>query len=177
MLAGNADRDRAGDVLKAAYAEGRLTKDEHDYRLGRALAARTVEELQQLTSDVPNGPSAVPPTFQQPSSQDQLVPYQAQPVAPYAFPRRRHNSTATAALVCGIGAPVLSMLTAPFVYGLDAPYFFWLGAAPGVFLGHKARVEVRRTGERGEGSAMAGLVLSYVVLMLSGLVAMVVGLS
>ena len=30
MLAGNADRERAGDVLRAAFAEGRLTKDEYD---------------------------------------------------------------------------------------------------------------------------------------------------
>jgi hypothetical protein len=174
MLAGNADRDRAGDVLKAAFAEGRLTKDEYDYRVGRAVAARTIEELQQLTGDVPNGPSAVPPTFQRPPGQGQLVPFQPQPPAPYAIPRRPHNSTATAALVCGIGAPVLTLITAPIVYGLHAPYLFWLGAAPGVILGHKARMDVRRTRERGEGAAMAGLLLSYVALLLSGLVTLLV---
>jgi hypothetical protein len=168
MLAGNSDRDRAGDVLKAAYAEGRLTKDEYDYRSGRALAARTVEELQQLTSDVPNGPSAVPPTFQHPSPQGQLVPFQPQPIPPYA-PRRRQNSTATAALVFGIAAPVFSMVTAPLVWELDAPYLFWIGAAPALVLGHKARNEVRRTGERGEGTAMAGLLLGWICLAFSGL--------
>lgn len=176
MLAGNADRDRAGDVLKAAYAEGRLTKDEYDYRLGRALKARTVEELQQLTSDVPNGPSAVPPTFQRPFPQGQLVPFQPQPIVPYAVPRK-HNSTASAALVCGIAAPIVSLITAPLLVGLNAPYLFWIGAAPGVILGHKARSEVRRTGERGEGSATAGLVLSWIFLVISGLTALLISTS
>lgn len=175
MLAGNADRDRAGDVLKAAYAEGRLTKDEYDYRVGRAFAARTVEELQQLTSDVPNGPSAVPPTFQRPSGQGQLVPFQPQPIAPYALPPRQ-NSMAIAALVSGIAAPVISLVTAPLVYGLHAPYLFWIGAAPGVILGHKARSEVRRTGEKGEGSAMAGLLLGWVWLVVTGMLVVVAGL-
>ncbi|OEU86221.1 hypothetical protein DB35_01795 [Streptomyces abyssalis] len=174
MLAANADRDRAGDVLKAAYAEGRLTKDEYDYRVGRAVAARTVEELQQLTSDVPNGPSAVPPTFQRPFGQGQLVPFQPQPIAPYAVPRRQ-NGIATAALVCGIAAPVVSLVTAPIVYGLHAPYLFWLGAAPGVILGHKARAEVRRTRERGEGAATAGLMLGWVWLVLSGMLVLLLG--
>lgn len=173
MLAGNADRDRAGDVLKAAYAEGRLTKDEYDYRVGRAIAARTVEELQQLTSDVPNGPSAVPPTFQRPFGQGQLVPFQPQPIAPYAVPRRQ-NSNATAALVCGIGSPVFSLIATPLVIELHAPYLFWLGAVPAVILGHKARNEVRRTGERGDGYALTGLLLGWVCLVLSGLVTLVV---
>ncbi|WP_314171524.1 DUF1707 and DUF4190 domain-containing protein [Streptomyces winkii] len=172
MLAGNADRDRAADVLKAAYAEGRLNKDEYDYRVGRAVAARTVEELQQLTGDVPNGPSAVPPTFQRPSGQGQLMPFQPQTVMPYTFPRRQ-NSTATAALVCGIAAPVFSAFTAPLMYGLNAPYLFWLGAAPSVILGHKARREVRRTGERGESAAVAGLLLGWICMALTGLLAVV----
>lgn len=153
MLAGNADRDRAGDVLKAAYAEGRLTRDEYDYRVGRALAARTVEELQQLTADVPNGPSAMPPTYHRPHPQGQLVPFQQQPVVPYAPPRRPQNSAATAALICG--------LISPLVWGL--------AAIPAVILGHKARAEIRRTGEQGEGAATAGLVLGWLWLSLGAL--------
>lgn len=171
MLAGNADRDRAADVLKAAFAEGRLTKDEYDYRAGRAVAARTIEELQQLTSDVPNGPSAVPPAYRPPAGQRQLVPFQPQPVAPYAVPPRR-NGTATAALVCGVTAPVFCLITAPLVYGAPAPYLFWMGAAPAVVLGHKARAEVRRTREQGEGAALAGVLLGWIWLALSGMLAL-----
>jgi hypothetical protein len=176
MLAGNADRDRAGDVLKAAYAEGRLTKDEYDYRVGRAVAARTIEELQQLTGDVPNGPSALPPTYQRPHPQGQLMPVHQQQPVPYLPPPRRQNGTATAALVFGIGAPVLYSLTAPIVYGLHAPFLFWLGAAPAVVLGHKARAEITRSREEGSGAATAGLVLGYFWLVLGGLVTLLFGL-
>lgn len=153
MLAGNADRERASDVLKAAYAEGRLTKDEYDYRLGRAVGARTIEELQQLTGDVPNGPSAMPPTYHRPHPQGQLVPFQQQPVVPYAPPHRPQNSAATAALICGLISPV--------VWGLSA--------IPAVILGHKARAEIRRTGEQGEGAATAGLVLGWLWITLGAL--------
>lgn len=153
MLAGNSDRDRAGDVLKAAYAEGRLTKDEYDYRSGRALAARTVEELQQLTNDVPNGPSAVPPSYQRPYPQGQLVPFQQQPVMPY-IPPRGQNGAATAALICGIVAPI--------VWGASA--------LPAVILGHKARAEIQRTGEQGAAAATIGLVLGWIWIALGTLV-------
>ncbi len=35
MLAATADRERAIDVLKAGFAEGRLTQAEHDERVAR----------------------------------------------------------------------------------------------------------------------------------------------
>src|SRR6202030_4661343 len=40
MRASSADRERAVDVLKAGFAEGRLTQDEYNDRMGRAYAAR-----------------------------------------------------------------------------------------------------------------------------------------
>lgn len=56
MLAASADRERAVDVLKAGFAEGRLTQDEYNDRMGRAYAARTYGELAALTADLPAGP-------------------------------------------------------------------------------------------------------------------------
>jgi DUF1707 SHOCT-like domain/Domain of unknown function (DUF4190) len=56
MRAASADRERAVDVLKAGFAEGRLTQDEYNDRMGRAYAARTYGELAQLTADLPIGP-------------------------------------------------------------------------------------------------------------------------
>ena len=44
------------DVLKAGFAEGRLTQDEYNDRMGRAYAARTYGELAALTADLPAGP-------------------------------------------------------------------------------------------------------------------------
>ena len=44
LRASHADRNRVVDVLKAAFIEGRLTKDELDARLSQTLAARTYAE-------------------------------------------------------------------------------------------------------------------------------------
>src|SRR6516165_10672637 len=51
--ASDADRDAAAGLLNEAFAEGRLTADEHDQRLGAAYAARSWQQLQQLTADLP----------------------------------------------------------------------------------------------------------------------------
>lgn len=51
--ASDADRDRATDLLGAAFAEGRLTADEHGERLSAVYAARTWQQLRQLTADLP----------------------------------------------------------------------------------------------------------------------------
>jgi hypothetical protein len=59
-LAGSADRERAVGVLRAGFAEGRLTQDELTDRVGRAYAARTYRELWALTADLPSGPLPVP---------------------------------------------------------------------------------------------------------------------
>jgi hypothetical protein len=154
MLAGDADRERAADVLKAAFAEGRLYKPEYDQRLARVMAARTVEELRHLISDVPNGPGTglgptVPPAF---------GPHAARPPAPYMPPAM--NGAATGALVCA--------LLTPFTLGLSG--------LPAVILGTRARSEIRRTGERGEGAAVAGLAVGWLALAVL-MLAMIAGLS
>jgi Domain of unknown function (DUF1707) len=59
-LAATADRERAAGVLRAGFAEGRLTQDELDDRLARVYAARTYGELWALTADLPAGPMPVP---------------------------------------------------------------------------------------------------------------------
>ena len=58
-LASDADRDTAVRVLNEAFAEGRLTADEHGERVRAAYAGRTWQELAQLTADLP-GWSATP---------------------------------------------------------------------------------------------------------------------
>ncbi len=39
-------------VLSTAYAEGRLTRDEHDERLNQAMVARTFDDLIPITNDL-----------------------------------------------------------------------------------------------------------------------------
>ncbi|MGO1971960.1 MAG: DUF1707 SHOCT-like domain-containing protein [Propionibacteriaceae bacterium] len=52
LRASDADRDAVAEVLHAAYAEGRLTIDEHDDRVSTVLAAKTFAELAPLTEDL-----------------------------------------------------------------------------------------------------------------------------
>ncbi len=68
MRASSADRERAVDVLKAGFAEGRLTQDEYNDRMGRAYAARTYGDLAALTADLPAGalPAWPVPAYQPP---------------------------------------------------------------------------------------------------------------
>jgi Domain of unknown function (DUF1707)/2TM domain len=53
LRASDADRDRVAERLRAAAGEGRLTADELEERVERALSARTEAELEQLLSDLP----------------------------------------------------------------------------------------------------------------------------
>ena len=59
-LAASADRERAVGVLRAGFAEGRLSQDELDDRVARAYAARTYGQLWALTQDLPAGPLPYP---------------------------------------------------------------------------------------------------------------------
>lgn len=143
MLAGDADRERAVEVLKEAYTEGRLRPEEYDERVGRAYQARTYADLDLLTADIPGPPvTPVPETF---------AP------APVAYPASlasarlagTTNSAATGSLVCGIiGVCTLGVTS-----------------IPAVILGHVARSQIRRTGQDGGGQATAGLVLGYLVII------------
>ena len=53
VRASDAERDQAAEVLRVAYAEGRLTRGELDERVGAASAATTRADLCDLTSDLP----------------------------------------------------------------------------------------------------------------------------
>jgi hypothetical protein len=76
MRAASADRERAVDVLKAGFAEGRLTQDEYNERMNRAYTSRTYAELAALTADLPAGaiPTVYPmPLYQPPVSTNSLA--------------------------------------------------------------------------------------------------------
>jgi Domain of unknown function (DUF1707) len=91
LRAAHADREHVIDLLKAAFVQGRLTKDELDTRAGQALTARTYAELAALTADIPAGPSDRPPrqparpenrTTQNRTAQNQTVQNQTAPTHP-----------------------------------------------------------------------------------------------
>jgi uncharacterized membrane protein len=85
VRASDADRERLVEVLKNGFAEGRLTQDEYNLRMGHAYTARTYGELGALVADLPGGGAPFHPA--------------------YAFPAYRAmkpNSMAVASLVCGL---------------------------------------------------------------------------
>jgi uncharacterized membrane protein len=133
MLAADADRERAVDVLKASFAEGRLSRAEYDDRTARGYAARTYGELAALTADLPSGPLGG------------AAHYPGAWYPPRQAARAGTNSMAVAALVCGIAE------------------FFTMGltAVPAIVLGHAARRQLRRTGQSGDAMALAGLILGW----------------
>ncbi|PYC78150.1 hypothetical protein C7C46_16930 [Streptomyces tateyamensis] len=138
MRAAHTDRERTVDVLKAAYAEGRLSADEYSQRFDLAHGAQTYGQLAQLVADLPSGPlvvplaaplaAAVPPAFLPP------------PVRPTP-----NNGMA-------IGSLVLGLLCVPTAGATGIP---------AVVTGHIARSQIRRTKESGDGMATFGLVLGY----------------
>jgi len=60
MRAGDGDRDQTISRLREAFAEGRLTTEEFDQRMGQANVARTYGELADLVKDLPA--DVTPPT-------------------------------------------------------------------------------------------------------------------
>jgi hypothetical protein len=62
MRVSDADRDRAAEVLREATGQGRITFGELEERLGRAYAAKTYADLEEVTRDLPApGVTAPPP--------------------------------------------------------------------------------------------------------------------
>jgi hypothetical protein len=52
LRASDADRERVATVLNTAYAEGRLSRDEHDERLDQLIVAKTFDDLIPITRDL-----------------------------------------------------------------------------------------------------------------------------
>ena len=61
LRASHADRDQVAEVLRVAAGDGRLSPDELDERLERALTAQTYAELATLIADLPASGTAVSP--------------------------------------------------------------------------------------------------------------------
>jgi DUF1707 SHOCT-like domain len=110
-LAGSADRERTVGVLRAGFAEGRLSQDELNDRVARAYAARTYGDLWALTADLPAGPLPYPsalPALPYPQA-NPAVPPSAEPVSNW------HSAAAlviTALVIFTLAALVTAIATA-----------------------------------------------------------------
>ena len=136
LRASDADREQLVDVLKGAFAEGRLSQDEYTERMERAYTAKTYGELALLSTDLPAQMPPAYPAYRSPGT----------------------NSLAVASLVFGVAEFFTAGLT----------------AVPAVVLGHKARRQIRMTGEQGSGMATAGLILGWTAI---GLFALLVAVA
>jgi Domain of unknown function (DUF1707) len=52
LRASDADREQVATLLSTAYAEGRLTREEHDERIDQLMAAKTFDDLIPITRDL-----------------------------------------------------------------------------------------------------------------------------
>ena len=90
---GDAERDVTTRQLRECFAQGRLTMDEFNDRLGQALAATTQSELDRLTQDLP-------PTRPSPAALPHTAGYRGDPR--YAHnPGRDHGGWQGASSSCG----------------------------------------------------------------------------
>jgi hypothetical protein len=137
--ASDADREQAAERLRRAAVEGRLESAEFEQRVTEAYAARTMTELDRLTSDLTPPAPMTPPPPPMPAP----PPYGYQP-QPYAYPVKS-NGFAIASLVLGIC------------------WIWWLGSVLAVVFGHVALNQISKSQgrESGQGMAVAGLVLGY----------------
>lgn len=104
MRSSAAEREHTIDVLKTAFADGRLTKQEYEDRIGLALSPLTYADLAALTSDLPAG---LPGSLHPPPG---YLPLPAS---------RPLNRMAVASLVCAVlpGVPLLAILLGLIAHG------------------------------------------------------------
>jgi hypothetical protein len=84
MKASDADRDAVLAALSEHFQAGRLTSEELDDRTGRALASRTLGELEALMADLPGWRRPAAPPFQPVPSAPARQPdfWRARPLVP-----------------------------------------------------------------------------------------------
>ncbi|MGF1426332.1 DUF4190 domain-containing protein [Kitasatospora sp. LaBMicrA B282] len=143
MRAAHTDRDRTIDVLKAAFAEGRLSAEEYSQRFDLANKAQTYGQLAHLVGDLPSGPMPGPTLA--PPSVPMGPPVPATFLPPPMARPAPNNGAAIASLVFGL-------LSFPTV---------GVASVPAIIAGHTARSQIRRTQESGDGMATFGLVVGY----------------
>jgi hypothetical protein len=111
LRASRADREQAIELLKAAFVEERLTREELDVRVGQALMSSTCTDLAAVTADIPAGLIARQPPRE---------PVQAQNRPPMSNAAKAGISVAVAA-----AAPtLLTFAIGPVAIVMFLPFYF-----------------------------------------------------
>ncbi|HEX6475997.1 MAG TPA: DUF1707 domain-containing protein [Acidimicrobiales bacterium] len=82
LRASHADRDRAVTLLREATAEGYLTLDEFEERMGAVYSARHLRDLDALVDDIPGHPR--PAALEPAAGGWRPVPARSHPAFPFA---------------------------------------------------------------------------------------------
>ncbi len=149
MRASHADRNRVVDVLKAAFIEGRLTKDELDARLSQTLAARTYAELAALTADIPPGTKLARPPRPDRAPAPQSAHWVAHRAVKSGAATIGGLALAVSALAVVAGRPAIGVALAFFIVILAAV----AAALVGSLVGATLKLESRRSQKRSRGQS------------------------
>lgn len=144
LRASHADRNLVIDTLKTAFVQGRLTKDELDARVGQALAARTYDELAEVTADIPAGSNLAGPP--QPAPAPRPVNWAAsRPI--------KSGAGAIAAIMLGVsvtavalGRPAAAVVLLVLIVVFTAAASAFVGSVVGVALMIESRHRKRSHG-------------------------------
>ena len=168
MRCAQADRERTADIVRAAFAEGRLTHEELDGRITAVQTARTYADLEAVVADLPVGPTPFPP-----SPPPAFAAYPPPP-APYAQRARYGQARGLRSAFAPPAAPGLATpypglagrkvngtAVAAFVLALLEVPTLGLTAPAALICGHVAQGQIRDRDEQGVGYATAAVVLGW----------------
>jgi hypothetical protein len=125
---GDAERDRAAELLREHMAQGRLSAEEFDERIGAALSAKVASDLDPLFSDLP-GPRpgqglATTPGYAAPPWQRPATPAAAAAPTPEVLPPRSGAAEALRGVTGMLW--IVIPLAISFIPGLGWANFWWL---------------------------------------------------
>jgi Domain of unknown function (DUF1707) len=142
LRASRADREQVVELLKAAFVEDRLTKEELDARVGQALTSRTYADLAAVTADIPAGLVAGQPSRELARAQDR--------------PPMSNAAKAGISVAVAVAVPaVLTLVTGIPLFVAFIPFYFMALLVAGAQM-LASRYEKRSRGQLPPGPAQGG---------------------
>ncbi len=161
LRSSQADRETVVDLLKAAFAEGRLEQDELADRVGRVYRSRTYAELAALTSDLPAGELIIGTLRRQASHQAARRQASGQSragnIAALTTPAVRPRTAAPAAC-----AQVSGLAIASSILGVGGFVTEGITSVVALIIGVVALPRLAWAGEKGGAFVVLGIVLGLI---------------
>ncbi|WP_225992910.1 DUF1707 SHOCT-like domain-containing protein [Actinomadura rudentiformis] len=129
MRASDADRDRVATALREHCAEGRITMDELHERLEATYAAKTLGDLQEVTSDLPEEDLYALPVPASHRSTTNLPAKQNFGEISLTGPAAMWASWASVSAICFTVWLIVALTT-----GAAYPWFLWVAGPWGAIL-------------------------------------------